>query len=217
MFNQLPLDELNGFPSAKSQTIGIACLANVLRRASILGLLSQEQIVELLSALRSTANAKYTLTASAAYASAVTTLAQRCVVIETDGDGVLADLVTGFGHEIRVVNATSWRAVKRSECFVIPIKLNTKSSACSGKSGIWCISRHFNLCSRGVFSVWRIVTASATTFGHNRHQVRSHATCFPSSRMYSNGMGTPLIKHRAPLRSTRFLRVLCLSPISQQT
>jgi hypothetical protein len=36
----------NGLPSAKSQVMGIACRPKVLRRASILGLLSQEQMLE---------------------------------------------------------------------------------------------------------------------------------------------------------------------------
>src|SRR5581483_3742633 len=65
LFIQLPLDCENGLPSAKSHTIGIACLPNVLRSASIFGLLSQEQMFDPRSTDRLIANAKYTPTASA--------------------------------------------------------------------------------------------------------------------------------------------------------
>src|SRR5947207_6040180 len=65
LFIQFPEDALKGLPSAKSQIIGMACRAKVFRRASIFGLESQEQIVELRSTLLSTASARYVATASA--------------------------------------------------------------------------------------------------------------------------------------------------------
>jgi hypothetical protein len=58
LFIQLPLDVENGFPSAKSQTIGMACRPKVFLNASIFGLLSQEQTDEPRSAEREMANAK---------------------------------------------------------------------------------------------------------------------------------------------------------------
>src|SRR5260370_39040778 len=60
---KLPVESLNGFASAKSQTIGIAWRAKVLRVLSLVT--SHEQIVEFLSANLSTANARYVATASA--------------------------------------------------------------------------------------------------------------------------------------------------------
>src|SRR5258708_37363342 len=65
LFIQFPEDVLKGLPSAKSHITGMACRAKVFRRASILGLESQEQIVELRSTLLSTASARYVTTASA--------------------------------------------------------------------------------------------------------------------------------------------------------
>src|SRR3954469_20125668 len=62
---KFPDEDEYGLPSAKSHVIGIACRAKVFRRASILGLLSQEQIEDPRSALRLTANARYVATASA--------------------------------------------------------------------------------------------------------------------------------------------------------
>src|SRR5260221_6610375 len=65
LFIQFPEEALKGLPSAKSHIIGMAWRAKVFRRASILGLESQEQIVELRSTLLSTASDRYVATASA--------------------------------------------------------------------------------------------------------------------------------------------------------
>src|SRR5258708_12344197 len=56
---QVPEDMQNGFPSAKSQLIGIACLANVFRNWSFDGLESHVQIVECRSTPLSPPNPNY--------------------------------------------------------------------------------------------------------------------------------------------------------------
>src|SRR6266704_6280279 len=97
---QVPDDMQNGFPSAKSQLIGIACRAIVFRNWSFDGLESHVQIVEWRSTTLSTANAKYVATAFA------------YTILPSESTSTRS--CTSLTRLLKAVNAMSCRGVKRS-------------------------------------------------------------------------------------------------------
>ena len=65
-----------------------------------------------------------------------------------------------------------------------------------------CIRRAFGHCAQRdsfMFWCWRQIDPPSITLSNNSHQARAHTSCLRFERRYSNGIGTPDIRHRKML------------------